>query len=294
MKQSNRAPIGRAGITAAGVAVGLLLSLYAHAQQQPAGQKQPEQNAQRRAAAEIRLREFEENASKYMGQRIAVTGEVQNVVGPRLFTVDEKQWVDLDGETLVVVPPPMAAFVRENAPVRVTGTVRPFVRTDIEREWGWFDPGPHLEIDLRGRPIIVADTVMIEGRSAVISMSIDRSPASSRGAVATAGTSGAGQTLTDLRMLAETTDERLVGRRVELHGGIVAATVPSGGFWLGQGDQRLFVLPAGDVDVKLGQDVHVSGVVLELPHGIRDRLGANAIARNENIYVYADRVSQMK
>jgi hypothetical protein len=76
----------------------------------------------------------EDDPTKYIGQRISVGAEVEEVYGPRLFTIDEPNWGDLDGEILVLVPTPLAAFVREDDRVAISGTISPFMRADMKQQ----------------------------------------------------------------------------------------------------------------------------------------------------------------
>jgi hypothetical protein len=113
-----------------------------------------------------------------------------------------------------MVPAPLAALVRDNHPVTVTGTVRRFVRAQIEPEWGWFDE-PGVDIDFSDRAMINADRVISHGEEVAIRMNV-----TSEGAIGTSGstTSGRTQPITDAQMLASSNDERLIGRRVEILG----------------------------------------------------------------------------
>jgi hypothetical protein len=281
-----------------GAGAALLLATTVGAQQsQP---QQPVQKAQtdtkQTAATEVALDALEEQPSKYLGQRITVRGEVQNVLGPRLFTVDEQNWVDFDGETLVLVQAPAIAFVREDRPVMITGTVRPFVKAEIMREWGWLGDDPKIEAQFARQPILVAESVTTIGDNIVLTTHMGRKEP---GASASAGQTGssAKQAITDIRQLATTTDERLVGRRVNVQNAHVDATTATG-FWVDAGEDRLFVLPAGDphdpqtkhAGIKQGDRVNIMGTVLGLPAGMKSRLDENGAAMDEEIYVYASQI----
>lgn len=84
----------------------------------------------------VALDTLEDNPNRYIGQAISVDGKVERVLGPRLFTIDEPHWIDVEGEILVLVPSPMAALVREDDRITVSGTMKPFVQADFERETG--------------------------------------------------------------------------------------------------------------------------------------------------------------
>lgn len=281
MKTWTSAPVSTGRLAMVAALTLLPLAVAAQSQQPTTAKTTSQQPTQ------IALKDFEENATKYLNQKVTLSGEIQNVLGPRLFTIDEKQWIDLDGETLVLVPSPLAALVRENAEIRLTGTVRPFVRAEIEREWGWFDVTPELEVEFKDRPVIVAETVTGVTDNRVLTMSIDRETAP----VGTSGTTATAKPITDAAMLAQATDGSIVGRRVDLKNARVAATAPTG-FWINAGNERLFVLPADKAPVTQGQQVNVAGVVLELPAGMKDKLGTKTPAHDEAIYVYANQVTR--
>lgn len=253
-----------------------------------AGPAKPTANQGAATAKSIKLGDLEEHADRYVGQRISVSGEVQNVLGPRLFTIDEPNWIDLDGETVVLVPAPLAALVRRDNPVVVTGTVRPFVKTDIEREYGWFGAAPQLDIDVSKKYVLIADDVTTYGAHSLMEFS-------TRTAKPAAKSESDHAAVTDLSTLAKSNDTSLIGRRVDLKNAHVSGTSESG-FWIGasaDGDSIL-VMPANGDKTKIaqGQNVTVEGVVMELPKALRQKLGDSA--KSEQTYVYADSISAAK
>jgi hypothetical protein len=294
----------RAGLVTGGAAALLLsLTVPAWAQQSQAQQQveKAQTDTKQTAAQQVDLDALEEQPSKYLGQRITVSGEVQNVLGPRLFTVDEQNWVDFDGEMLVLVRAPAIAFVREDRPVMITGTVRPFVKAEIMREWGWMGDDPEIEAQLSRQPILVAESVTSVGDNIVLTTRIDRKEPGAAAGASQAGSSARSQALTDIRQLATTTDDRLVGRHVNVQNAHVDATTPTG-FWVDAGDDRLFVVPAADphdpqtenAKVKQGDRVNIMGTVLGLPTGMKSRLDENGAAMDEEIYVYASQILPAK
>src|SRR4029450_13283270 len=64
------------------------------AQQQKSQQPSPPATQ----AMKIDLDELETHPEKYVGKTVIVEGEVDRVLGPHLFTIDERNLVDLDGE----------------------------------------------------------------------------------------------------------------------------------------------------------------------------------------------------
>jgi hypothetical protein len=262
----------------------------------------------------VSLDDLEESPKKYLGQRISVDAEVEEVYGPRLFTIDEHNWGDLDGEILVVVPTPLAALVEDDDRVTVTGTMKPFVRTEIEREWGWRGLDPEVEIEVSDKPILVAERIV--GGNNNVAMVIDATPRADR-AVGTSGASRAdgdnartgtpssserkdsGATAAgggDTRAFTPVTtaamfnrsDERLVGRQLHMDNLKVTGTAATGGgFFVAVGDEHLYVLPAQQGrSVMTGDTVGLYGVLLRMPRDMEQRLKPPA-GLKDDIYVYA-------
>lgn len=239
----------------------------------------------------VKLDDLEDNPKKYIGQTISVDAEVEDVFGPRVFTIDEANWGDLEGETLVYMATDLAALVQEDDRVTITGTVKPFMRAEVEREWGWLGLQQEVEIDLAKKPVLVATRIV--GGTDNAAMVIKLGPP-----VATAvGTSGIGAStaLSDLAAIARGTDD-LVGRHVNLTGVKVNKIAKDGGFFATTTAGTLFVLPSsGDkTGVQVGDTVSVKGVVLQLPSGMRESLNAAAGVKelNDDIYVYATSVAK--
>ena len=251
------------------------------------------------AGMKVSIEDLEENANRYVGQTISVTGEVDDVFGPRLFKIDESNWGDLDGEVLVYLPSNLAALVRENDRVTVTGTMKAALKGELERELGWLEPDPDVEIEFAERPVLVASRIVGGNNDVALAINVDA--AGSKGEdnekhteKGTVGTSG--KTTDDRRPLTDATaigtgDRDLVGRRVDLDSVKVSRVGKDHGFWIAAGDASVFVLSAQHADRKpstrsAGETVSLEGVVLELPRSMREK--ANTVNdANDDIYVYA-------
>lgn len=101
--------------------------------------------------------QISQNPTRYYGQTIAVTGEVEDVRGANAFTLDEDQL--LGGQDLLVLNRNTGQAVQDDQTVAVTGVLRPFVVADLEREYGFnWDQGfvQQLEAEYRNRPVLVA------------------------------------------------------------------------------------------------------------------------------------------
>ena len=236
----------------------------------------------------VKLDELETNPQKYIGQRISVDAEVEEVFGPRLFTIDEPNWGDLDGEILVFVPTELAALVNDDDRITITGTVRPFVRAEVEREWGWLGLDPEVEVEFGRKPVLVAERVV--GGNNDVAVIVDVAPAPDR----PRGTSGASAPgpISDAATLASG-DQDLVGRPVALDRLRVAGIADQGGFFVASGNNHLFVLlaDAKKTSIGVGDTVSLQGYVMRMPRSMDERLKAPG-RLNDDIYVYATGVTK--
>jgi hypothetical protein len=251
------------------------------------------------AGMKVSVGDLEENPKRYIGQTINVTAEVEDVFGPRLFKIDEPNWGDMDGEVLVYLPSDLAALVREDDRVTITGTMKMFLKADLEREFGWLEPEPDVEIEFADRPVLVASRIV--GGNSDVALAIKVNPAGSASGKAgesTVGTTGkAGgekaTPLTDAAALAEG-DRDLVGRRVDLDNVKVNRSGKNRGFWIDAGGHNVFVLPARYTESKTvaptpGQTMSIEGVVFEMPRSMREN--ARDVSKgNADIYVFATTV----
>lgn len=263
----------------------------------------------------VRVGDLEENGSKYVGQTVSVTAEVEEVFGPRLFKIDEQDWIDFDGEVLVYLPSNFAALVKEEDRVTVTGTVRMMKLPEMGLDLDWLGLDTGSAEKLTRRPVLLADSIV--GGNSNVALAIDvrqpragnqgqqgqaqgtqgQSPArsdapagtsgSTAGARGTAGTSGAaGAPLTDASAL-RGADRNMVGRQVDIDQVKVLRVEGDHGFWIETGGPGLFVLPADRQQAKArpGQTVSIDGVIIEMPRRLREK--AREGNSNETIYIYA-------
>ena len=248
----------------------------------PGQSSAPIASAQRQAPR-VGIDALEDEPAKYIGQRVSVDAEVDNVFGPRMFSIDERGWFGLGAGMLVYMPSQFAALVREGDLVTVEGTVQRFELAEVEEEWGWFGLNDEVEVEFVKRPVLVADRIV--GGDNDIAMFINAAPDADR----PVGTSGAAAL--NLTRLADA-DEDHVGNLVHLDGVRVAATAKDqkNGFFIQAGDKHVFVLPAAaDTMAKPGETFAIEGVILELPDGMEDRLSAPGDL-NDDVYVYATSV----
>jgi hypothetical protein len=229
----------------------------------------------------VDLDELEDNPNKFLGKTVRVDGEIDRVLGPGLFTIDERDWADVEREMPVVVPEPFAAIVKEDTLVRVTGVVERVPIARIEQRMGPLSDRIRAEIE--SQPAIVASDIIATQSGATLRVRVDQMTQAQPG-----GTQQKQPTVTDANQLAQAKDTNLVGRRVDLKNVQIGDTTPKGFFIRTAAGERIFVMPAaGAVAIKAGQNADVSGVVLELPEGLKVELKAPA----EEIYIFADRVT---
>jgi hypothetical protein len=107
--------------------------------------------------------EITANPSQYYGRTLAVAGEIENIVGPNAFTLDEDKLIGAS-DLLVLVANPKTAntAIKDGEYVAVTGVLRSFVVTDIERDYDltWdLNLQRQLEVEYRNKPVLIVQSV---------------------------------------------------------------------------------------------------------------------------------------
>jgi hypothetical protein len=110
----------------------------------------------------IPLDTIEDHPDPFLGREISVDGEVEQILGPGAFIIDEPGWVDFDNEVLVIVPSKHLAVVREGDRITVIGTL-------LSAAEAAFDPeSAQIERDRRGeladRSVIIAGRIDVSER----------------------------------------------------------------------------------------------------------------------------------
>ncbi len=108
-------------------------------------------------AVQVSAGELADKPAAYLGLRVKVRGEIEDVHSARTFTLDEDT-VGASPDVLVLAPG--GSFPKDGDEVEVTGTVRRFVRSEIERDYDWFDLDEKYDVTYRERPVIVAESVL--------------------------------------------------------------------------------------------------------------------------------------
>jgi hypothetical protein len=246
----------------------------------------------------VSIDDLEEHPTRYIGKTVSVTGEVDDVLGPRLFKIDEPNWADLDGEVLVTVPTTLAAMVREEDRVTVTGTMRMAAKADIHHELDWLGIDDEVVARFTTRPVLVASSVVGGNSNVALAISVSGAGQPSNGkndkAVGTSGTAGTANsgTLTNASAIGSGGRD-LVGRRVNLDKVTVQRTGKEKGLWIDAGGHSIFVLPSDSATAgakSAGQSASIQGVVLRMPRGMRDASDTVKSA-NDEIYIFATSIN---
>lgn len=103
--------------------------------------------------------EITQNPDQFYNLQIAVEGEVEDVVDPMTFTLDEEQL--FGASDLLVIGAPVTDAL-DGEIVTVTGVLRPFILTEFERDYDltWdLDIQEKLEAEYSEKPVFVADAL---------------------------------------------------------------------------------------------------------------------------------------
>jgi hypothetical protein len=113
----------------------------------------------------LKVEDLVKNMDRYVGQEVTVVGEVDEVLSPQAFALDEDAPLaaGIDNDVLVFYPKSLELAPLDDAwlndSVRVTGTVGKMTVTEIEREVGWdLDPKIEVEVEKQG-PVLIAKRV---------------------------------------------------------------------------------------------------------------------------------------
>jgi len=258
----------------------------------------------------VTARQVIENPANYVGKTVTVSGDVEEIWGPRAFNMDSDVTV---GELLVIgrEPFPQVAAAGNRAYVvsdvaTVTGVVRLLVTADIEREIGW-DLDPQIEAEFNAKPVLIAQTISFRAGAGAAPMT----NANANAAPSNANVAQTGDEITDvLIIVAEPNRPSLVGRRVRFTNVKVQDVVGDRTFYVGpSASQRMFVAleeePSpnspveGKVNVNPGQTVSFTGTIVAMPtvDEAKKRFGRmmndaelNAL-KNQQIYIRTDKVN---
>jgi len=98
---------------------------------------------------------------QYYRRQVVVTGKVENIHSPVLLTLDKNQWFG-GQDLLVLLKTSPKVAINQGQTVSVIGEVRPFVVTEIERDYDFpWDKYAQMDLEAKygNRTVVVADTV---------------------------------------------------------------------------------------------------------------------------------------
>jgi hypothetical protein len=98
---------------------------------------------------------------QFYGKTIAVAGEVENVKNPILMTLQKDEFIKGKDLPVLMTSSPKVA-INKGQKVAVVGEVRPFVATEIERDYNFsWNPNvkQQLESEYRDTPVLIAEAV---------------------------------------------------------------------------------------------------------------------------------------
>lgn len=206
-------------------------------------------------AAQPDVDRVKEQPERYYDKQVRLTGEVDQLLADRAFSLEGTGWAFNDNITVLMknpMDPDAGGPLTDDDELIVTGTVRHFVVADIERELGWDVPS-EIETKLRDRPVVVADMVRKVGMPPK--------------KVAEAGQPAGQQQLDSVTKILGATDPRqFAGQKVDLERETVQAVVGKG-LWIGpSGAQQMFVVPMTmPKDIAAGDAITASGTLREAP-----------------------------
>jgi len=103
------------------------------------------------------------NAKDYYGKTVTVKAEVEDVIDNRTFTLDEDA-ILTGADVLVLVPAGYTGNLAHDQVVTVTGKIRPFVTTELEHDYHWFEGGKIIsrdsKVDFKTRPVLIAESLI--------------------------------------------------------------------------------------------------------------------------------------
>lgn len=195
--------------------------------------------------------QVKEKPAAYYGREVRVAGEVDEIHNERAFELEGTGWA-FDDDITVLTKTPVAfnsgAIVGDDQLI-VRGTVRRLVVAEIERELGW-DLRPELEVTLRDRPVLIADSVYnVETAQVWTAPGVPPQPVASVVTIVT--------TVDPMPLLGQQID--LKRERVQ--------SVTGAGLWIGPSQMaQVFVVPQSrPVGIEPGDVVRVTGIVRTVP-----------------------------
>ena len=115
----------------------------------------------RHLALAPQLTQISQSPQQYYGRQVIVTGKVENINSPVILTLNEGQLFG-EQDLVVLLKAPATLAINQGQTVSVVGEIRPFVVTDIERNYSFtWDENvrKQLEAEYGNRTVLIAETV---------------------------------------------------------------------------------------------------------------------------------------
>lgn len=108
----------------------------------------------------VDLDELVDKPDRYMGRLLSVDGDIDEVHGANLFVLEEAGSAKQDGEIFVLVAPGLAANLRAETRVTVTGHVKKLTAADLQRDAPWLQVDAKMKDELTKKPVFIATRVV--------------------------------------------------------------------------------------------------------------------------------------
>ncbi|MFP4007426.1 MAG: hypothetical protein ACLFV6_05370 [Spirulinaceae cyanobacterium] len=104
-----------------------------------------------------------EDPNTVVGEQVELMGEVEEIIGPNAFRLEEEGEL-IDDDSVLVIDVAATEPIAEDQEVRVIGEVRPLVIAEVERDYDltWdADIREQIEAEYEGRPVVIAESTML-------------------------------------------------------------------------------------------------------------------------------------
>jgi hypothetical protein len=202
-------------------------------------------------AATVTVDKVKEEPANFYDKDVRVAGKIDQILGDRAFELEGAGWAFNDNITVLTNTPVQFAGVglTKRDEVIIEGKVRRFVVADLERDLGW-DLSPEIEVRLKERPVLVADSIRRVTESGRWKLKAD-----------------VDEPLAALATIVTHVDPNvLVGKKVDLEHERVQSVMGKG-VWIGPNRMsQVYVVPDElPAEIKAGDTVRVRGVLQKVP-----------------------------
>jgi hypothetical protein len=150
-------------------AIVLAAALAAPAGAQSQAQPQRPQESQKQvgtAGAAATVNAIVDNPERFYNESVNLSAEVGEVFGKKAFNLQEEGMIDRD-DRLLVLSDEDVRNLTEDSIVEIRGKVRPFVKSELERELGisdWTAYGFDADFFSKHerKPVLIADSVQVK------------------------------------------------------------------------------------------------------------------------------------